>query len=49
MPGYHSAGDTADRVQPDTLTAMARLVIGTVEQLAIQRTNPAPRHLEQTP
>lgn len=34
MPGYHSAGDIADRVRPETLTAMARRVIGTVVELA---------------
>jgi thioredoxin reductase len=39
MPGYHSAGDTADRVQPETLTAMARLVIATVINLATPNTN----------
>jgi aminopeptidase YwaD len=30
MAGYHSPADTADRVDPDTLTVIARLVIATV-------------------
>ena len=34
MPGYHTDGDTAERVQPETLVAMARLVVATVEHLA---------------
>ncbi|NUP47091.1 MAG: M28 family peptidase [Catenulispora sp.] len=39
MPGYHTEGDTAERVRPDTLTAMASLVVATVEHLATQHTN----------
>nr|WP_223297243.1 M28 family peptidase [Catenulispora acidiphila] len=46
MPGYHSEHDTADRVQPATLLAMVRLVVGTVEHLAqhtdISTETPAP-------
>jgi hypothetical protein len=30
MAGYHSPADTPDRVEPDTLTAIARLVLATV-------------------
>ncbi|PWU50385.1 aminopeptidase [Micromonospora sp. S4605] len=30
MAGYHSAADTPDRVDPNTLTAVARLVLATV-------------------
>jgi hypothetical protein len=30
MGGYHSPADTPDRVDPDTLTAIARLVVATV-------------------
>jgi putative aminopeptidase FrvX len=33
MPGYHGEHDTADRVDPDTLVAMARLVIAAVRKL----------------
>jgi aminopeptidase YwaD len=29
MPGYHSAADTPDRVDPDTLAAVAKLVVAT--------------------
>jgi NADPH-dependent 2,4-dienoyl-CoA reductase/sulfur reductase-like enzyme len=39
MPGYHSAGDTADRVQPETLAAMAQLVVGAVIELAQQNSH----------
>lgn len=41
MPGYHTEGDTAERVRPETLVAMTRLVVATVEQLAAQTTNSA--------
>ncbi len=34
MPGYHTPADTPDRVEADTLTTMARLVLATVWQLA---------------
>jgi hypothetical protein len=30
MAGYHSPADTPDRVEPDTLTAVARLVMATI-------------------
>lgn len=40
-PGYHTEGDTAERVQPETLVAMTRLVVATVEQLATQDTTPS--------
>jgi Zn-dependent M28 family amino/carboxypeptidase len=34
MPGYHTPADTPDRVDPATLTLLARLVLATVWQLA---------------
>ncbi|PWU46026.1 aminopeptidase [Micromonospora globispora] len=34
MGGYHSPADTPDRVDPDTLTAMARLVVATARLAA---------------
>lgn len=34
MHGYHTEHDTAEHVQPETLSAMARLVIATVAELA---------------
>lgn len=34
VPGYHTPADTPDRVRDDTLTAVARLVVATVWQLA---------------
>ncbi|MGS2618262.1 M28 family metallopeptidase [Micromonospora sp. LZ34] len=34
MAGYHSPADTADRVDPATLTALARLVVATVRLAA---------------
>jgi hypothetical protein len=34
MAGYHSPADTADRVDPATLAAVARLVVATVSLLA---------------
>lgn len=39
MPGYHTEGDTAERVERETLVAMTRLVLATVERLAAQTTN----------
>jgi aminopeptidase YwaD len=33
MPGYQTPAETADRVDPDTLLAAARLVIATVVNL----------------
>jgi acetylornithine deacetylase/succinyl-diaminopimelate desuccinylase-like protein len=39
MPGYHSEHDTAERVRPETLTAMASLVVATVTRLASARPN----------
>jgi acetylornithine deacetylase/succinyl-diaminopimelate desuccinylase-like protein len=40
MHGYHTEHDTAEHVQPETLTAMARLVIATVAELATTGTSP---------
>lgn len=39
MPGYHTEGDTAERAKPETLVAMTRLVVATVEHPATQTTN----------
>jgi Zn-dependent M28 family amino/carboxypeptidase len=40
MHGYHTEHDTAEHVQPETLTAMARLVIATVADLAASPASP---------
>jgi putative aminopeptidase FrvX len=44
MHGFHTEHDTAEHVQPETLTAMARLVIATVAELAASQL--APKSLE---
>jgi hypothetical protein len=39
MPGYHTEHDTVGRVRPESLVAMARLVIATVVELASRHAN----------
>ncbi len=46
MHGYHTEHDTAEYVQPETLSAMARLVVATVTELAAYETTNADDELE---
>jgi Zn-dependent M28 family amino/carboxypeptidase len=46
MHGYHTEHDTAEYVQPETLSAMARLVVATVAELAAHESANADNELE---